>query len=183
MKRTGIIMAKDPWGYDYPVLVGWKDHARLKGYAWRISVRGYAYRKTSIRRPGRRKPSCIHVYMHRDITGLPIGDPRVPDHRNSNKLDNRRGNLRIVDLSGNALDAWEKRRLKNLAALRAADAAARDEGQHRDMAKLAIRAIFDVPPFVGPDMQTYELRAGQVAEVPLSVASILVRRNRAHVEG
>jgi hypothetical protein len=39
--------------------------------------------------------------MHRLILGLPVGDPRLGDHINRNRLDNRRSNLRIVDRAGN----------------------------------------------------------------------------------
>jgi DNA replication initiation complex subunit (GINS family) len=42
-----------------------------------------------------------------------------------------------------------------------------------------IRALADLPPFVGPDMQTYTLKAGDIATVPPSIANLLVRRNKA----
>jgi DNA replication initiation complex subunit (GINS family) len=48
-------------------------------------------------------------------------------------------------------------------------------------ATTTIRALSDLPPFVGPDMQTYTLRAGDIATVPPSIASLLVRRNKAAV--
>jgi DNA replication initiation complex subunit (GINS family) len=44
-----------------------------------------------------------------------------------------------------------------------------------------IRALADLPPFVGPDMQTYTLKAGDIATVPPSIATLLVRRNKAAV--
>lgn len=40
------------------------------------------------------------VYMHRLIVGATKGD--ICDHLNGNRLDNRRENLRLVDLHGNA---------------------------------------------------------------------------------
>lgn len=46
---------------------------------------------------------------------------------------------------------------------------------------VTIRALGDIPPFVGPDMQTYLLKAGDVATVPPSIANLLVRRNKAAV--
>jgi DNA replication initiation complex subunit (GINS family) len=46
---------------------------------------------------------------------------------------------------------------------------------------VTIRALGDIPPFVGPDMQTYLLKAGDVATVPPSIATLLVRRNKAAV--
>lgn len=44
---------------------------------------------------------------------------------------------------------------------------------------VTIRALGDIPPFVGPDMQTYLLKSGDVATVPPSIAHLLVRRNKA----
>lgn len=46
---------------------------------------------------------------------------------------------------------------------------------------VTIRALGDIPPFVGPDMQTYLLKAGDIATVPPSIANVLVRRNKAAV--
>jgi DNA replication initiation complex subunit (GINS family) len=46
---------------------------------------------------------------------------------------------------------------------------------------VTIRALGDIPPFVGPDMQTYLLKQGDVATVPPSIASLLVRRNKATI--
>jgi DNA replication initiation complex subunit (GINS family) len=46
---------------------------------------------------------------------------------------------------------------------------------------VTIMALGDIPPFVGPDMQTYLLKSGDVATVPPSIANLLVRRNKASV--
>ena len=46
---------------------------------------------------------------------------------------------------------------------------------------MTIRALTDLPPFVGPDMQTYTLKAGDIATVPPSIANLLVRRSKAAV--
>jgi len=43
---------------------------------------------------------------------------------------------------------------------------------------VTIRALGDIPPFVGPDMQTYLLKSGDVATVPPSIAHLLVRRKQ-----
>ncbi len=40
--------------------------------------------------------------LHRLILGLEKGDERIGDHKNGDTLDNRRSNLRITDMEGNA---------------------------------------------------------------------------------
>jgi hypothetical protein len=40
--------------------------------------------------------------MHRFVLGLRKGDPRKVDHKNRNRLDNRRENLRVVTSAENA---------------------------------------------------------------------------------
>ena len=42
-----------------------------------------------------------HVYMHRLILGLSLGDKRQGDHINRNGLNNQRNNLRICTLQQN----------------------------------------------------------------------------------
>jgi HNH endonuclease len=42
-----------------------------------------------------------HIMMYRVILGLAHDDPREPDHRNGDKIDNRRANLRIASRSQN----------------------------------------------------------------------------------
>lgn len=46
---------------------------------------------------------------------------------------------------------------------------------------VTIRALGDIPPFVGPDMQTYLLKNGDIASVPPSIANLLVRRQKASI--
>lgn len=48
-------------------------------------------------------------------------------------------------------------------------------------ALVTIRALGDIPPFVGPDMQTYLLQEGDLASVPGGIAQLLVRRGKAAV--
>lgn len=43
----------------------------------------------------------FYYKIHRILLGLKINDPREPDHKNRNGLDNRRDNLRIVTRSLN----------------------------------------------------------------------------------
>lgn len=44
---------------------------------------------------------------------------------------------------------------------------------------VTIRALGDIPPFVGPDMETYILKSGDMASVPEDIAKLLVRREKA----
>lgn len=46
---------------------------------------------------------------------------------------------------------------------------------------VTIRATGDIPPFVGPDMETYLLKEGDLAQVPEGIANLLVRRGKASV--
>lgn len=46
---------------------------------------------------------------------------------------------------------------------------------------VTIRAKGDIPPFVGPDMETYLLKEGDIATVPQTIADLLVRRDKATV--
>lgn len=48
-----------------------------------------------------------------------------------------------------------------------------------DADMVTIRAVSDIPPFVGPDMQTYLLKEGDVAMVPQAIADLLSRRGKA----
>ncbi len=67
------------------------DHEWLSQWTWRLSGDGYAMR--SERQNGR----CRPIRMHRLILGLGMNDPREGDHRNRNRLDYRRTNLRIAE--------------------------------------------------------------------------------------
>lgn len=74
------------------------DFEFLSKFKWAYH-NGYATRKETI---GHRK--YITVFMHRKILGLQFGDKRFCDHKNLNRLDNRRDNLRICDRSENTIN-------------------------------------------------------------------------------
>jgi IS5 family transposase len=89
--RNGSIVAHvtvDPADFDW-----------LNQWHWRLSTNGYAERFT---RKGGRSAPLRRLLMHREILGLVHGDGLNGDHRNRNRLDNRRSNLRIVPGAGNA---------------------------------------------------------------------------------
>ncbi len=50
-----------------------------------------------------------------------------------------------------------------------------------DVPLITIKALSDIPAFVGPDMQTYLLKQGDVATVPEPIAKLLERRKKATV--
>ncbi len=50
-----------------------------------------------------------------------------------------------------------------------------------DVELITIKALSDIPAFVGPDMQTYLLKQGDVATVPEPIAKLLERRKKAAV--
>ena len=63
----------------------------IQPYIWRLSNVGYPITRVRSGRSGLE-------YMHRIIMDFPKGEV---DHRNGNKLDNRRGNLRLATRSEN----------------------------------------------------------------------------------
>jgi hypothetical protein len=70
--------------------------AHLAEYRWCLSD-GYAVRR-------KRLPdgSSRNVKLHREVLGLDPGDPRPVDHRNRDRLDCRRQNLRLTTPRANA---------------------------------------------------------------------------------
>ena len=70
--------------------VDWQDYKRLARFRWDVN-QGYAIRHVGYG-VGR-----TTVRMHREILGLGSGlfDKRQTDHKNRDRLDNRRRNLRV----------------------------------------------------------------------------------------
>lgn len=72
------------------------DYAALNMWAWRLDKDGYAIRS--------QRDAAGHVQiirMHRTILGLQYRQPAKVDHRNGNKSDNRKRNLRVCDSAQN----------------------------------------------------------------------------------
>lgn len=75
-----------------PVLIDQADAEWLKGRKLSLGSHGYAQTFWQ-----------GHVtVLHRRILGLSVGDRRIGDHVNGDKLDCRRSNLRVVDPSGSS---------------------------------------------------------------------------------
>lgn len=73
-----------------------EDYSRLSIFKWYLNSRGYAV--TTIRSPD---GSRHDQGMHRAVMGLGKGDAQEVDHRNVDKLDNRRSNLRVCERGEN----------------------------------------------------------------------------------
>jgi len=98
-------------------IVSPEDYERLAKHSWYFGHRGYAMRSKNMP-DGRRKT----VSMHREILGSRL-DEEV-DHKNRNRLDNQRSNLRVLGHSANLHNrgaygssgvagvSWDKRKKK-----------------------------------------------------------------------
>lgn len=75
------------------ILVDDEDFDNVSAFRWTLKPEGYVWRSVH---GGRR-----HVYLHRQLLGLTWGDKREADHKNRNRLDNRRTNLRILTQAKN----------------------------------------------------------------------------------
>lgn len=73
-----------------------EEDADLVELRWSLSRNGYARHSRWV--DGRARD----YLMHRLVLGLEHGDGTIVDHRNGDRLDNRRANLRIVTAAGNA---------------------------------------------------------------------------------
>ena len=76
-----------------------EDYEKYKSYAWRIAGPGYVARNEVITRKGIRNQNSI--ILHREIMGLVKHDGLQVDHKNGNKLDNRKVNLRVCSHANN----------------------------------------------------------------------------------
>ncbi|HEX9503641.1 MAG TPA: HNH endonuclease [Patescibacteria group bacterium] len=74
-----------------------EDYNRLSKYSWYINDSGYAM--TTIYDP-KTQLSNLKIRMHRLIMNSKKGE--LVDHRNNNRLDNRKSNLRVCNLQTSA---------------------------------------------------------------------------------
>lgn len=73
------------------------DYERVSHLNWSILNSGYAFRNYRLE-DGRQRG----VLLHREVVGLEHGDPRECDHRNRDRLDCRKLNLRVTTRGQNA---------------------------------------------------------------------------------
>jgi hypothetical protein len=78
-------------GKAYGIIVDDGDFEELRQFKWYITAWGYA-----VHRVGWANGRSAYEAMHRRIMGATPGDGRIIDHKNGNRLDNRRINLRAV---------------------------------------------------------------------------------------
>lgn len=85
------------------ILVDDEDYAAVSHMTWGINNRGYVrYQKKTNR-------VTKSVSMHRFLLGLAADDPRIVDHANGIKTDNRRCNLRICSKNQNGYNQGPQR--------------------------------------------------------------------------
>lgn len=72
--------------------VSFLDYVRLYRDNWHRTQDGYCSRHTG--------KNTVEL-MHRVIMGLDVGEEGIVDHKNGDRLDNRRDNLRVVDTAAN----------------------------------------------------------------------------------
>lgn len=75
------------------------DFMELAQWKWSLTSKGYAHRG---RKDGEKWPTR-HIYMHHLVIGRPARGFEV-DHKNLNRADNRRENLRFVTRGQNMMN-------------------------------------------------------------------------------
>lgn len=82
------------------VLVDEEEYDYLSQFRWTKATVGYAVRSHK----------GESILMHRELMGLVKGDGKLVDHKNHNKLDNRKENLRICTKLENQVHQRAKKR-------------------------------------------------------------------------
>ena len=88
-KTSPSDMQRIPLTQDKLALIDDEDYEKISQYSWYYTSNGYAAHKNQ---------DGI-IFMHRLIMETPKG--KATDHRNGNKLDNRKTNLRICNQASN----------------------------------------------------------------------------------
>lgn len=95
MSMTKKIPLHGKYGEGKFALVSDEDYDELAKYRWRVGTHGYAMRAKW--NPKKQNNDCI--LMHREVMEQPEG--MLVDHRDMDKLNNTRGNLRLATKSQN----------------------------------------------------------------------------------
>lgn len=75
-----------------------EDYDKVKAQCWGIDGKGYFQ---CIQRGGH-KDNVVHILLHRFLVNAP--DDKIVDHKDGNKHNNRKENLRITTLSENGMN-------------------------------------------------------------------------------
>lgn len=87
-------MKEIPLTQDKVALVDGEDYEALSKHKWHLNNQGYASSWIDSQK----------VSMHRFILGLKKGDAKDVDHKNFNRLDNRRENIRVCTRTENSMN-------------------------------------------------------------------------------
>ena len=79
------------------------DFLKVSEKTWTLAPTGYLVSDTYEYGPRKQ------ILLHRFLLGLTLGDGKIVDHINGNKLDNRRNNLRLVSSFENSLNRRSNR--------------------------------------------------------------------------
>ena len=104
MKKINISTKKHPNTF---VMVDDEDFKELNKFKWHLSDSGYALRRIHVKGSGRKNQKNYTIRMHRIINNTPRG--LITDHRNQNKLDNTRKNLRTANKSLNGINRGKQK--------------------------------------------------------------------------
>lgn len=85
-------------GEQFTVLYDECDHELVAKYKWHRAAHGYVRGRAII------DPSGHPILMHRLFLGLQNNDGVFADHKNWNRLDNRRENIRVCTVGENNLN-------------------------------------------------------------------------------
>lgn len=136
------------------------DEASFKAYghlSWFLGDTGYA-----MRRPTLDDGSKVTIRLHRLVTEAPEG--MVVDHRNHDRLDNRRANLRVCTFAENALNrkgtkgyVWDAAKSKWMVRYRG-----QFHGRYstKDEAKRAYQLACSGVPYIKKKRKLYNLPSG-----------------------
>lgn len=83
------------------VLVDDEDYEYLSQFRWTLATVGYAIRSLG---------DGESISMHRELMNLQKGDGKFVDHKNMDKLDNRKENLRVCTKSQNQMNQAPKKK-------------------------------------------------------------------------
>lgn len=84
------------------------DFERLSAFKW-YDLQGYVARKPTEKLDGKRP----WIRMHREILGLEVGDGKIVDHIDCDRLNNQRSNLRLATFEQNCANRTLNRNNKS----------------------------------------------------------------------